>query len=103
MGATVRHRDELRYQQCQLTSKLILHHSYNRTDVVLFRGHDFFNQQTSTLVVGGDESLFANVGSKLVAGHVQHLTTELGDHKRTVVGSPAFEDELHNIVLEMSR
>jgi len=93
----------LQYQQCQLTGELILHHSYNRTDAILFGRHDLFDQQTSALVVGGDESLFANVGSKLVAGHIQHLTAELGDHKRTVVGSPTFEDELHNVVLEMSR
>ena len=38
-----------------------------------------------------------------MARHVQHLTAELGDHERTVMGSPTFEDELHNVVLEMSR
>ena len=64
----------------RLTGKLILHHGYNRTDAVLFGGHDLFDQQTSTLVVGGNEGLLANVGSELVAGHVQHLTAELGDH-----------------------
>jgi len=50
-----------------IISELILHHCYNRTDAVLFGGHDLFNQHTSALRVGGNESLLANVGSKLVA------------------------------------
>jgi len=51
----------------QLTSELILHHCYNRADTVLFGRHYLFNQQTSTLKVGGDESFLANVGGKFVA------------------------------------
>jgi hypothetical protein len=85
----------------QLTSKLILHHGYNRTDAVLFGRHHFFDQQTSTLRIGGDEGLLANVGSKLVARHVQHLATELGDDKRAIVDSSMLEDKLNNVVLEM--
>ena len=99
----MRGRDESRLPQGERTGKLILHHSYNRTDAVLFGRHDLFDQQTSTLKVGSDESLLANIGSKLVARHIQHLTAELGDHKRAITGGSMLEDELNNIVLGMSR
>ena len=88
--------------QDERTGKLILHHSYNRTDAVLFGRHDLLDQQTSTFRVGGDESFLANIGSKLVSRHVQHLAAELGDHKRAITGSSMLEDELDNIILEIS-
>lgn len=81
-----------------IIGELILHHSYNRTDAVLFGRHDLFDQQASTLGVGGDESLLANIRSKFVAGHIQHLATKLGNHKSAIVDSPMLEDELNDII-----
>jgi hypothetical protein len=93
----------LQWPPGRLTSKLILHHSYNRTDTVLLRRHDLFDQQASTLKVGGDESLLANVGGKFVARHVQHLATELGDHERAIMDSSMLKNELNNVILGVTR
>ena len=38
-----------------------------------------------------------------MVGQTQHLTVELGDHKRAVASSPVLEDELDATILVMSR
>jgi len=84
-----------------VVGKLIFHHSHNRTNTVRFGRHDLFDQHTPTLKVSGNKSLLANVGSELVTGHVQHLTTELGDHKRAIVDSSMLKNKLNNIIPEL--
>ena len=54
----------------------------------------------TTLRVGHNQGLLADIGRKLVTGHVKHLTTQLGHNECAILGVTMLQNKLDDIVLE---